>query len=175
MPYPSKKYLWLSVALAAISLVASVFYYLLYSKIIEVSSTVGGAELQIATIEKEVRDFDAETKSLKDNDADIKLLSSAFITEDSFVDFLRVLESLASSAGVKFQAESAHLPASANEEASLDFTLEGDSAAIVKFFALLDEEPFAGIVESFSIAPKVEKSILLHASVKYFIFNFMTK
>ncbi len=166
---------WLIIILVAACILAGTFYAFLYLRVKDLSTIVSEAEFRIAVLLEEERAFSVAFKDIEDAGADIKLLNHAFVNEDTFIDFLRLMEEIAAKASVKFDAESARLPQAANEEASIDFSLAGEFSGILKFFTILDEQPFSGIIESLEISQKDAKSGALRASAKYFIYNFSIK
>ena len=87
-------------------------------------------------------------------------------------------------ANVNFSAKSARVPllsdqgksASQTQEAVLSFELTGNFGAVANFIAMLDNIPYAGLIESLNIVPQAEpgqKSTgKLLAKINYIIFNF---
>lgn len=163
---------------AAVMLLAAlgVAAWFLYQKISEVSAVIAGAEAKIELFEQKGREFSAAESGLKDYGEEIGLLGGAFLDENKFVDFLKLLEGLSKKANVVFSAKSAKIPTKEGEEAILSFELLGSFGGVANFASLLDKIPYAGLAESVSIVPKVEpdkkSSGLLTAKINYLIFNF---
>lgn len=158
--------------LAALGVLA----WFLYQKIAEVSAVIAEAETKIALLEKKEREFSTAESGVQDYEKEIELLESAFLNESKFVDFLRLLEDLSKKTGVAFSAKSAKIPAAQGQEAMLSFEILGNFSSVINFMALLDKIPYAGLVESASIAPKAEPGKkatgMLTAKINYLIFNF---
>lgn len=167
----------LALVLAILLLAAlGALMWFLYQKIVEVSAVIAGAETKIAFLEKKEREFSSAESGIRDYEKEIDFLESAFLNEGKFADFLRLLESLSKKTNVAFSAKSAKIPTAEGQEAALSFELLGNFSSIVNFIALLDKIPYAGFVESVSIAPKAEPgkktSGMLTAKINYLIFNF---
>ena len=134
-----------------------------------------GGRRQNRPLGKKEREFSLAESNLKDFGLEIDLLDGTFLSEGTFVDFLRLLESLAKKTGVKFSAQNARLPQSDKEMASLNFEITGNFRGVADFFALLDKIPYAGIVDSANISPKAEGQKgtgAVTARINYIIFNF---
>ncbi|OGF62981.1 hypothetical protein A2926_04475 [Candidatus Giovannonibacteria bacterium RIFCSPLOWO2_01_FULL_44_40] len=161
-----------------------VFTWFLYQKIKEASAVVAEAEGKIALLEKKGREFSLAESGIRDYEKEIEFLEGAFLNESRFVDFLRLLESMSREANVNFSAKSARVPllsdqgksASQTQEAVLSFELTGNFGAVANFIAMLDNIPYAGLIESLNIVPQAEpgqKSTgKLLAKINYIIFNF---
>lgn len=171
----NKKPFWaLAVGLAILALLG-VFIWFTYGKIKQSSIISADAEGKIALLGKKEREFSLAESNLKDFGQEIELLDGAFLSEGTFVDFLRLLESLAKKTGVKFSAQNARLPQSDKEMASLNFEITGNFRGVADFFALLDKIPYAGIIESANISPKADgqkTTGVITARINYIIFNF---
>lgn len=160
------------------ALVASAWF--LYQKIKEASAVVAEAEGKIALLEKKGREFSLAAAGIRDYEKEIEFLESAFLNESKFVDFLKLLESLSRKANVNFSAQSARVPLSSGQgetqEAALSFELTGSFGAVANFINMLDRAPYAGIIDSLNIVPKVEpgqkNTGMLLAKINYIIFNF---
>ncbi len=144
---------------------------LLYLKIQGESKNIADQLYQIAVLEKKEKDFSGSRQSLKDFDGEISALQKTLLSEKEFVDFVKTLESVAQKTGVKFKAENATLPGSP-VGASISFTIDGDFASIAKFFVLLDNLQYSGILDNVSIAPVSENSKTIRAAANFIIFNF---
>lgn len=171
----NKKPFWALGLGVAVLAVLGVLIWLTYGKIKQASSVSAEAEAKIGLLEKKEREFALAESSFKDFGKEIDLLESSFLSEGTFVDFLRLLENLAREAGVKFSAQSARLPQSEKEIASLNFGVTGSFRGVASFFALLDKIPYAGILENANIFPKEQgqkRTGEITAKINYIIFNF---
>lgn len=169
-----KPFLALAAGLAILVLLGA-FIWFTYGKIKQSSMISADAESKIALLEKKGREFSLAESNLKDFGPELELLDGAFLSERTFVDFLRLLESLAKKTGVKFFAQNAKLPQSDKETASLNFEITGNFRGVANFFALLDKIPYAGIVDGASIFPKADgqkTTGVITARINYIIFNF---
>ncbi|MDP3934795.1 MAG: hypothetical protein Q8Q46_01070 [Candidatus Giovannonibacteria bacterium] len=171
----NKKPFW-ALGLGLIIFVFFIFLgWFIYGKIKQSSMVSAEAEGKIALLEKKEREFSLAESNLKDFGQEINLLDGAFLSEGTFVDFLRLLESLARKTGVKFSAQNAKLPQLEKEIANLNFEITGNFRGVADFFALLDKIPYAGIVDNANISPKAEgqkKTGEVTARINYIIFNF---
>ena len=152
----NKKPFWALAAGFTILAILGALIWFTYGKIQQASAVSAEAEGKIALLEKKEREFSLAESNLKDFGPEIDLLDGAFLSEGTFVDFLRLLESLAKKTGVKFSAQNAKLPQSDKEIASLNFEITGNFRGVADFFALLDKIPYAGIVDSAIISPKAD-------------------
>lgn len=169
-----KPFLALAVEFAILALLGVLIWFT-YGKIKQSSMVSAEAEGKIALLEKKEREFSLAESNLKDFGPEIDLLDGAFLSEGTFVDFLRLLESLAKKTGIKFSAQNARLPQSDKEIASLNFEITGNFRGVADFLALLDKIPYAGIVESANVFPKAEgqkRTGVITARINYIIFNF---
>jgi len=154
---------------------ASRFFYL---KIKNISQIIEEAQAKINLLDSEEKEFARSLADLKASEEQIKTLSSVFLSEETFVDFVELVEHLARISGVAIKIESANT-ASASSPASLSFVLDGDFRGIAKFLALLDKIPIAGMVNGMEITPRAargEEKISPDAAVakiSYIIFNFI--
>ena len=94
------------------------------------------------------------------------------------MNIVKLLEGLALKSGNAFKAESASLPTAGKEPASIIFTVEGRFANVYNFITLLDNVPYAGLINDMSVASKADgtKSTgILTARINYLIFSFKPK
>ncbi len=171
----NKKPFWALAVGFVILALFGILIWLTYGKIQQASAVSAEAEGKIALLEKKEREFSLAESNLKDFGPEINLLDSAFLSEGTFVDFLRLLESLAKKTGVKFSAQNAKLPQSDQETASLNFEIIGNFRGVTDFFALLDKIPYAGIVDNANISPKAAGQKItgaITARINYILFNF---
>lgn len=171
----SKLLLGLSVVVAGILLAAG---WLFYNKIKAASAIVLEAERDIVSFEKKEREFANAISDIENSGKNIAAIKNIYLNEDRFVSFVELLETLALRSGSKFKAESAALPAAGKEPASILFTVEGRFANIFNFISLLDNIPYAGLVENISVRQKAGEtkgSGVLTARINYLIFSFRPK
>ena len=171
----NKKPFWaLGLGLAIFTLLAFLGWFT-YGKIQQASAVSAEAEGKIALLEKKEREFSLAESNLKDFGSEIGLLDDSFLSEGTFVDFLRLLEGLAKKTGVKFSAQNARLPQSEKETASLNFEITGNFREVADFFALLDKIPYAGIIDNANVSSKAggqKGTGAITARINYIIFNF---
>lgn len=154
--------------------------WLIYGKIAETSGVIKSAEAQIALLDAKRGDFSKVTSDLLKFKAQVGKIEAVFLQEETFVNFVELLESMSKEAGTKIKMESAKLP-QASEPANVILSLEGNFAQIMKFFILLDHMPIEGIANNLEIASKTirsgEKIVsdILSAKVTYTIFSFKQK
>lgn len=148
---------------------------MLYNFIKTESDSIKSAESAIAELESKEKDLANAKNSLETLKKDIDSIDQSFLSEGSFVAFLKLLETMAQRSGVTFQAESANLPRTLGSRAEINFSVRGDYSSLVKFFALFDQAPYAGIVDQISISPDSTKGSLLVARARYVIFNFLPR
>ena len=104
----NKKPFWaLAAGLTILALFGALIWFT-YGKIQQASAVSAEAEGKIALLEKKEREFSLAESNLKDFGLEIDLLDGTFLSEGTFVDFLRLLESLAKKTGVKFSAQNAN-------------------------------------------------------------------
>ena len=121
-------------------------------------------------LDEKRKEFEVAKLNLKNQEANLQILESAFFSESSFVDLLDVFEGLAKKAGVKFKAKGANFPET-NGHAQISFELSGNFDSIAKFLVLLDNIRFSGLIFKFSLMEGGKSSDLL-ANVDYLLFNF---
>lgn len=159
------------ILLATIFILGSASLFL-YWKIQNESKDLDDQLSQIAVLEKKERDFSGARQSLKDFSGEISDLQKSFLSEKEFVDFIKIIESIAQKTGVKFKAENATLPGSISG-AGIAFAIEGDFVSVAKFFVLLDHLRYPGILATAFIAPVTDNSKIIRATANYIIFNFI--
>ena len=154
--------------------------WLIYGKIGEISGVIKNAEAQIAFLEAKEKEFSKIASDIEKSKEQIDKIEAVFLNGETFVNFVELLESMSKEAGTKIKAESAKLP-DGKEPANVVFSLEGNFSQIIRFLALLDNIPIAGIVSEIEITPrgargeeKIPKGAL-SAKVGYTIFNFEQK
>ena len=167
-----KKTFWYAVIMLALFLLLGGLAALLYKRIVLTSTMVKDAEGEIAVLEHKERNIGNNKKNLEELDGALVALENAFVSQQTFVQFVELIERLAQEADVVFQAQGATLPASLIEKANLRFNVRGNYTALVKFFILLDNIPYAGLVEEMSVAPSGKGAEMLNASVTFTIFSF---
>lgn len=173
----SKKWFWTAFLLETLFLAAvSGFAWLTYVKISSASKIISEAEAKMAALEQKRREFSASEANIKELAEEMAVLENSFLSEESFVSIIELLESVARKTGVKFSAQNARLPASDKEKASLTFEITGNFRAIFNFFYLLDKIPYAGLAESATLSPKTDQGQKrtgeITAKVNYIIFNY---
>lgn len=146
-------------------------YFFIYSKIKFLSTETGSATRSITVLNEKKKEFEFAKSNLESQDKNLKVLESAFFSEDSFVDLLDTFESVAKKTGVKLEAKGATLPGS-GKVAQISFELSGDFNSIAKFLVLLDKIRYTGTINKFSLSNKGESSKTLLANIDYLIFNF---
>ncbi len=152
--------------------------WLLYQKIETASAVVLEARQEIASFEKNSREFANAILDIKNAETNIAAVKNTYLDEDGFVSFVELLEMLALKSGNGFKAESAALPVAGKEPASILFMIEGRFANIYNFITLLDNIPYAGLIEGISIRPKesgAKGAGILTAKINYLIFSFKPK
>ena len=159
--------------------------WVLYQKIKLASAVVLEAEQNIASLEKKQRELTGAISAISVSGDNITAINNIYLNEDNFVDLVELLESLALESGNAFKAESAMLPArpaggptAGKEPASILFTVEGRFANIYNFITLLDNIPYAGLIENISVGPKTDgtkNTGILTARINYLIFSFKPK
>ena len=166
---------WIS-SLAVLLVVFAVLLFgavFLYAKIRHVSAEIRNAREQIYIAEKKQQEFANARRSLLEYQKEIATLDFVFIGEDTFVQLIRSFEGTARAAGVSFKAQNAQLPLTDSEEASFSFEIKGDFSSVAKFFALLDQSPYAGMVDRTVIQRVDPKSKTIQANITYLIFNYL--
>ncbi|OGF62769.1 hypothetical protein A2662_00185 [Candidatus Giovannonibacteria bacterium RIFCSPHIGHO2_01_FULL_45_33] len=146
--------------------------WFLYLKINTESGVIADASAQIALLQEKEREFDESSSNIIKYDAEIQKLKGAFLTEASFVEFLRATEELAKKAEVKFKAVNAVLPTGNDDRAALTFELEGGKIQLVRFFILLDKIPYSGMVEKMQWTRQGKVGDIVKVSADYQIFNY---
>ncbi len=167
--------LMLSIIFAGLLISAN---WLLYQKIKSASAIVLEAEQNIASLEKKQRELTGAISAISVSGDNITAINNIYLNEDNFVDLVELLESLASESGNAFKAESARLPTAGKEPASILFTIDGRFADVYNFITLLDNIPYAGLIENISIGPKTDgtkNTGILTARINYLIFSFKPK
>lgn len=168
----SKRSLFIFLGNILLFLCLSAAGWFLYSKINTESKEISAASAQIALLQEKEREFDESSSNIIKYDAEIKKLKGAFLTESTFVEFLKTMEELAKKAGASFKAVNAVLPTGENDKATLTFELTGDKIQIVRFFILLDRVPYSGVVGNMRWALQGKGSDVARVSANYQIFNY---
>lgn len=163
--------IWMIASACTVAVLFGVAVFL-YQSVIAESARIKSAENAIAELENKERDLADAKAALQDLGPEIEALDAAFLTDEKFVGFLKLIESLASDAHVVFEANRADLPKSVGGNAGLGFGVRGDYASIVRFFSLLDHVTYAGIVDQVLISPEGAKSGMLVVRGHYVVFNF---
>lgn len=146
----------------------------LYSFINTESLSIRAAETTIAALEYKEKDLINAKNDLSAFKKENEKIERSFLTEESFVSFLKLLEEIAGKSGVKIQIDRAILPNSASGKAELNFMIRGNYSAIAFFFILFDQIPYAGIVDQISIMPDGTAKNMLISRAHYIILNFST-
>lgn len=147
--------------------------WLFYSKINMESNIIIDASSQIALVQKKESDFDVSKANLQKYGADIQKLRNAFLSESTFVAFLQAMESLAKKAQVEFKAVNASLPTSSSDSAVFSFQLKGGAQELVRFFILLDQVPYSGIVLNVQWTRQGKGGDIITVTGDYQIFNYI--
>ena len=168
-----------SIILLAVSicllLILIVAIGLLFNRIKIESASIKSAETAIAILEDKEKDLTNAKNSLEALKKDIEKIYKSFLTEESFVDFLKLLENMAGKSGAIFQAEKADLPSSSGGRAELSFVVRGSFASIVNFVSLFDMVPYTGIIDQVSILPDNANKTKMIMRAHYVIFNFLPR
>lgn len=146
--------------------------WFLYSKINTESKAIFEASAKIALLQEKEREFDESSSNIIKYNAEIQKLKGAFLTESTFVEFLKTTEELAKKADVKFKAVNAILPTGKDDRATLSFELEGGTVQLVRFFILLDKSPYSGIVVNMQWVEQGKVGDTAKVSAEYQIFNY---
>lgn len=179
MSQKNKTTYWLVFGMAILAGI-SALAWILYGKIEEISGIIKNADAQIQFLEAKESEFSKIASEITKSKDQIEKIEAVFLKEETFVNFVELLESMSKEAGTKIKAESAKLPDS-KEPANVVFSLEGNFSQIMKFLALLDHMPVAGIVNNIEITAREVKSEekisqgTLLAKVNYTIFSFEQK
>ncbi len=171
MPLISKNLSKIIVLASLTILVLASAAIFLYLKIQSETGSLDSQLAKIAVLEKRERDFSGARQSLSDFSGEISVLKKSFLSEKEFVDFIKILESTGQKAGVKFKAQSATLSGSP-AGAGINFTVDGDFVSVAKFFVLLDNLQYSGILNGVFISPITDNSKMVRATANYIIFNF---
>ena len=148
-----------------------------YGKIAAVNTLIKDAEAKIAVSESKEKEFSKIATEIKTSEGQINKINAVFLNDETFVNFVELLESLAREVGVKIKTEGASLQ-QGSVPASVQFNLEGNFGQIIRFLTLLDKIPVAGIVTNLEITAKDshgDEKIApgtLTAKAAYVIFNF---
>ena len=171
---------YLLVLSLAVLLGVCVLAWFIYGKIGEVSGIIKSAEAQIAFLEAKEKEFSKIASDIEKSKEQIEKIEAVFLNEETFVNFVELLESMSKEAETKIKAESARLPES-KEPANMVFSLEGNFSQIMKFLTLLDHVPVAGIVNNIEITAKETRGDekippgTLLAKLNYAILSFKKK
>jgi len=163
--------IWMIASVCAMLVLSGVAIFL-YRSIKNESAQIKGAENAIAALDGKERDLANTKTALQELRSEIDGLDHAFLSDERFVGFLKLLESLAGEAHVVFEASRADLPRSADGNAGLSFGVRGEYASIVRFFSLLDHVKYAGVVDQVLITPESAKGNALIVRGHYAVFNF---
>jgi len=146
---------------------------LLYRNIRIVGEEVLIAERSIASLEEQERAIIQNRKLLDASSDIIKDIESVFLSDDTFVRFIEMLERFAGISGVVLETRSAE-PASGKEKNKtvVKFEVRGEFGAISRFFILLDESVYSGMIEDLRIAPAGKGTNILRAQASFVIFSF---
>jgi hypothetical protein len=168
----NKKTLILLVVLVGATLVSASIAWFLFGIISEESTHVKTAETGIAILEAKTRDLVEAKEDLKNHADAIASIKQSFVSEDHFVDFVRLTEELGRTAGVVLRVNSADLPAQGGTvRVSMEVT--GTYAQITQFIALLDRMPYPSIIANTSISPEaVGQSGRVRAGLRLDVFNY---
>lgn len=172
------KFFYLAAVAFAVLMLLSAVSWLFYSKIKTTSKVISEAETTIMFLENKEKEFSKAAEELKETEEKIKIIESVFLREETFVEFVELLEGLARAAGVRIQVENAALAVSSPEPASISFAVESDFSGIINFLMLLDNIPISGIIDSAEILPQTrqedekKQSGALRIKARYIIFNF---
>ena len=167
------KTLWVVIAgIFMLGIISSAVWFL-NSEINETSRVISEASISLAMLREKEREFEESSANLKKFSLEIANLNKAFLSEETFVDLLRLFEDLARAAGVKFKAQSAKVPTASDDKASLSFELEGEKESLVRFFILLDRIPYSGIADSINWSQQGKEPDNIKVNANYIIFNYV--
>ncbi len=158
-----------SLAAGAILAITGGFLYVTIQK---ESAVFKNAQSSIAVLDKKEQELIDARSSLDDMRGNTASIQGAFVSEDTFVNLLRLLEGIAREANVSFKAQDAQLPAGSNTRPTILMEVQGDYASIIMFVSLLDRLPYSGVVDRFTMSPMAGSS-KLSASLDYTVFNFL--
>ncbi|MEK9175245.1 MAG: hypothetical protein AAB795_01480 [Patescibacteria group bacterium] len=175
MPQINKKTIFLLIGSICAFVIFIVLADLLYNYIQAQGASIKSAKIAIVVLEDKEKDLINAKNNLELLKEDITKIDQAFLSEASFVTFLKLLEALAQKSGVIFQAENADLPRSSDGKAELNFMVRGDYPSLIKFFSLLDQIPYSGIIDQVSISPDSTKNSTLIVRARYVVFNFISQ
>ncbi len=136
------------------------------------SGIVKAAETAIAILEAKTRDL-VEAKAGLLNHADaITSIQRSFVSEDHFVDFVRLTEALGRTAGVTLQVSNAELPEKGGT-VHVSIEVAGTYEQIVHFVTLLDHMPYPNIIAHISASPaSANQGDRIRASLGLDLFNY---
>lgn len=140
-----------------------------YRFISRLGETTRIIEEKIYLLERKEQELAEAKKTMEIYAEPIQNIESSFVSQESFVQFLSLLEDFAKSANVKINTQGADISNKGPQSARVIFDIQGEYEAVIRFFSLLDHFPYAGIVENISIASS--GSSRTHANVTYAIFN----
>src|SRR3989344_1920327 len=163
------KTFWLAAAGILILGIISSAAWFFYFEINKTSKVISDASVSFALLEEKGREFAESSANLEKYSFEIANLDRAFLSEETFVDLLRLFEELARTTNVKFKAQSAKVPTGADDKASLSFELEGEREPLVRFFIMLDKIPYAGLVDEFSWTQQGKGTNLIKVAGSYII------
>src|SRR3989338_2205257 len=155
MFWKNKSNLLLTLSVIFAELLISINCFL-YQKIKSASSIVLEAEQNITSLEKKRRELASAISDIKAAENQIIAIQNIYLNENTFVNIVKLLEGLALKSGNAFKAESASLPTAGKEPASIIFTVEGRFANVYNFITLLDNVPYAGLINDMSVASKAD-------------------
>jgi len=169
----NRKTFWLMISGVVFLGGISYAIWFLYSEIDDASKAIADASVNFALLQEKEKEFDESSKNLQKYSAEIDNLDGTFLREETFVDLLRLVEELARTSGVSFKALGAKVPTAADDKAVLSFELAGEKEPLVRFFILLDNIPYSGIVDGISWTRQGKSSDQVKVSASYLIFNYI--
>jgi len=165
------KVIFYSAGVILVFTVLGALFNFLYVTVLEESAKVAEAEKEIAVLERKDREFADAVRDLAEFKEEIDGITKSFVSENTFVAYLESIESLGKLTGVFFEALSANFEVAEGEPAIFSFSATGNFGALVNFFALLDNLPQTGILNSVTLTLKDPVFNIVQARADYLIFN----
>lgn len=154
----------------------AVVAWFLFGVISEESANVKDAETSIAILEKKTRDLSEAKEGLARHQDDVASIDKSFLSEERFVDFVRLVEKTARTAGVALQVSNAELPGSAGGTMRTSMDVTGSFENLAHFVILLDHLPYPSIIANASFVPEIAgRSDKVRMTFRMDVFNFRSQ
>ncbi len=146
--------------------------WFLFSIVSDESTRVKAAETEIAVLEAKTHDLiEAKKGLLKHADA-ISDINRSFISEEHFVDFVRLIEALGRTSGVTLKINNASLPEKGGT-VRVSIEVAGGYEQITHFIILVDHIPYPSIIANISInSENAERGDRMRALLRLDVFNY---